>query len=155
MIAEFGKIISRKPEVLVVPLYIGLLILSFAGLSYIIAVILKKPTSETLWLEKAMNTSGTVLIIFGVLGFFIAASRDSSISELRQFGVAGGVLLLLFHLKVGLLCIGAASLHNKYNTGGIANSTEESSKVVYCTSCGKQVKFEAGDEMCYHCGEPL
>ncbi len=158
MISDFGQIISRNPEVLIFPLYIGLLLIAFAGLSYAIAVVLKQPSDETVWIENTMTTIGTILIIIGVIAFIIANSNDAPISELRKLGVAGGVLLLLFHLKIGLLCIGAASLHNKYNAGKVSSNitTEDSSKkVVYCTSCGKQVEIEPGDKMCYHCGGHL
>lgn len=157
MINELGNAINRNPEMLFFPLYIGLLLIAFAGLSFATAVILKQPSNETDWIVKTLNAIGTILIIIGVFGFFVASSDDLGIKELRNAGLIGGVLILLFHLKIGLLCLGLASLHNKYNSEMTikAAKTEGSNKHVYCTSCGKQVIIEPGDKMCYHCGEKL
>jgi len=157
MIVDLGSYISRSPEILIIPIYLLIVLFSLAGMSYIIAEILKQPSSETVWLENTMTYFGVILIIVGVIAFFIAATNDSSISELRKLGVEGGFLLLIVHLKIGLLCLGLASIHNKLNSTWVRDdkSNGNSSRMVYCTSCGKQVEIEPGDKMCYHCGGQL
>lgn len=157
MINDLGSIIGRKPEILIIPIYLLIVLFSLAGMSYIIAEILKQPSSETVWLENTMTYLGVALIIIGVIAFFIAATNDSSISELRKLGVEGGFLLLIVHLKIGLLCLGLASIHNKLNSTWVSDdkSNGNSTRMVYCASCGKQVEIEPGDKMCYHCGGQL
>jgi len=157
LISESGEIANWKPKDFFVPIYIVIILISFAGMSYIIAEILKNPSNETVWLENTLTVFGVVFIIIGVIAFFVAVSNDSPIGGIKRFSIVVGLLLLLFHLQLGLLCLGLASIHDKFNTRDEANdiTVDDSGKVVYCPSCGKQVEVEPGDKVCYHCGGQL
>lgn len=157
IISKFNKLISREPGTLLLPIYIGIIILSFAGISFLIAEILKNPTKESVWLENVMSGLGIALIIIGIFGFFMAASKNSSIDELRELGIKGGVVLLVIHLKLGLICIGLSAIHNKFNSYGIVNNNDSQNSAIesYCPSCGKQLTIDPTDKICYHCGNDL
>lgn len=157
IITKFNKIISREPGVLVLSIYTGIIFLSFAGISYLIAEKLKKPTKDSVWLENVMSGLGIALIIIGIFGFFIAASNDSSIAELKKIGIKGGIVLLILHLKLGLICIGVSAIHNKFNSFGIVNINDSQSSPTefYCPNCGKQLTIDPLDKICYHCGNDL
>jgi len=102
----------------------------------------------TSWANAATNIQDAV---------DVAVSNDSPIGGIKRFSIVVGLLLLLFHLQLGLLCLGLASIHDKFNTRDEANdiTVDDSGKVVYCPSCGKQVEVEPGDKVCYHCGGQL
>jgi len=151
------RLIDQNPAVLILPLYLGVLLITFAGLSYLITEILLRPSLKTLWLENIVTALGVIVIIIGVIGFFMIISEtNGSFYELQVIGVKGGIFILLINIQIGLLCLGTASIHNKYSVIGDNLKTPQSdSGIVFCPNCGNKIKLESGMEYCDKCGFKL
>jgi hypothetical protein len=157
VISNMGEqLIDRKPEMVIFPIYFGILLFTFSGISYLISVILSTPSQKTLWIENIVSAMGIILIIIGIIGFGVAVSEtNGSLRELQNYGIIGGLFILLFHADLGLICLGTASLHNKYRNDIIVLKTSESeTTIIYCPNCGKK-NSGIDIEFCEDCGEKL
>ncbi len=146
-------VLERSPEVLIFPIYLGLIMLIFSALCYSKSVVLKKPSIDTKWIENALNSLSAIIIIIGFILFFIAISETSgSLRELRNLGFGGGVVLLIFHVTIGLLCAGMAAIHKKYGLHAVSQKT--TTTAIFCSSCGTKVADNHG-QFCEECGNKL
>ncbi len=151
-----SRVIERSPEVLIFPVYTGFILLIFAALCGMIGYILHNPDKKTIWLENTLNTFAAIILIIGVIFFFIIISETSgSMRELRNLGGFGAVVVLFIHGLLCVLCAGVASIHNKYNSGHFSmlhSKPVQTSR--YCSGCGNQAPADSG-QFCQECGNKL
>jgi vacuolar-type H+-ATPase subunit I/STV1 len=154
-------LLKNNPVVLIVPIYFGLVLLNFSFICYMINEVLFRPSNANLWLESTLNVLGAIIIIVGLIGFFVVVSDTNSIiKELRNLGVIGGVVLLIAHGLLGMLSIGIASIHEKYNADSpelkkaIDSLLRENNESLFCSACG-HVQKDKSSEFCEECGNKL
>ncbi len=154
-------VLERNPGAVILPIYFGFVLLIFSVVCYMIAVILDRPANNTLWLQSTLNIFGAIIIIIGLIGFLIAVSQTSgTIREVANLGVAGGIVLLLIHGLLGLLCIGTASIHDKFNADNpmlqkaIKKLQKDQDESLFCSACGHEHK-DRSSEFCEECGNKL
>lgn len=151
------RLINQAPAVLTLPIYIGILLVTLAGLSFLIAEILLPSSQKILWLEGAVTTLGVIVMIIGVIGFLVILSNTNrSFYALQSIGLKGAIFVLLFNIQIGLLCLGTASIHNKYCViGANLRKAQSDSEFIFCPNCGNKIKLESGMEYCDKCGSKL
>jgi mannose/fructose/N-acetylgalactosamine-specific phosphotransferase system component IIC len=110
-----------KPEALYIPVYVFVIMLVFASLMLMTGILLEKPNEKTNWLRGFLNVLGTLVI---AIGFGLVVMAQSEMNEF-PFNLLGNdsfwiLLIVLFvHLMLGVLCLGVAALHDKYNINRI------------------------------------
>ncbi len=151
-----SMMIEHNPQVLIAPIYIGLILLIFSTLCGMMAEILKRPSSENIWVENTLNTFSAIIIIIGAVLFFISLSETSGpIGGFRNLGIIGGVVLLVFHVVIGLLCAGLAAIHKKYNgLHALYAPLKPASDAKFCSHCGTK-KPDVHGEYCEECGNQI
>lgn len=162
IISKFSNnLINNNPSVLIVPIYFAIVLLTFSTMSYIVAILLKKPSKDSMWVAKVSEVLGTILIIIGIITFFVIVSESTdSILPLQNLGIIGGAAVLAFHCMLGTLCIGLSGIHSKYNADSpllptVLNTNNESefgSK--FCSNCGSRVT-DGTIIFCEECGTKL
>ena len=162
LISKFpSNLIGNNPSVLILPIYIAILLFAFSTMSYMVAILLKKPSQDTIWVEMVLEGLGTILIIIGIIAFFFITSKSSdTISQLENLGVIGGVTFLAINGMFGVLCIGISEAHSKYNSDSPSlrlilnrnNQSDNDSR--FCSNCGSRVTDET-IVFCEECGTKL
>ncbi len=149
-------ILENSPEVIIGPIYLGLILLIFSTLTGMMAEILKRPSSENIWAENTLNTFSAIMIIIGGILFFVSISEASGpIRELRNVSIIGGLALLVFHLAISLLCAGLAAIHKKYNgLHALYAPLKPASNPNFCGNCGAKTPDAPGD-YCEECGNEI
>jgi hypothetical protein len=157
LLDEIGtSAIERKPEVLIFPIYLGFILLVFSALSYGISSILVKPAKKSQWLENALMSCGVVLLFIGAFVFLLMISKtENSFGPATAFGIKGGIVLLLVHLQLGLMCMGVSSIHNKYRAPAEVKPGDGTSGALFCTNCGKKYSSDSVGSFCQECGNKL
>ncbi|PIQ31076.1 MAG: hypothetical protein COW63_08635 [Bacteroidetes bacterium CG18_big_fil_WC_8_21_14_2_50_41_14] len=150
------KTIDRNPELSIFPIYLGILLITFSGISYLISVILSDPSQKTLWIENIVSVMGFILIMIGIIGFIAAVSETNGYFRgLQNYGIIGGLFILLFHADLGLICFGTAALHNQNRNDIIVlNTSESETTIIYCPNCGAKVS-DSMSSFCDVCGYDL
>jgi hypothetical protein len=154
-------VIERNPGAVILPIYFGFVLLIFSAVCYMISVILDWPSNITLWLQSTLNVFGAIIIIIGLIGLLIAVTQTSgTIREVANLGIIGGIILLVIHGLLGLLCIGTASIHEKFNADNpllkraIKKLQKEESETLFCSECGHE-HTDKKAEFCEECGNKL
>lgn len=148
-----SRLLNNSPEFLVSPIYLGILLITLSGLSYLISVILSNPSEKTVWIENIVSVLGVILVILGVIGFIVAVSKtNGSFRDLQNYGIIGGIFIFLFHACLGLICLGTAGLHDKYRIENFDKKAEFGDENdVYCENCGEKVS-DSTSSFCESCG---
>lgn len=110
-----------KPEAFLIPVYLFILMVIFASVMLMMGVLLGKPTEGSNWLRVFLNILGTLVI---AIGFGLLVLTQSEMSEFPfnlvrtdDFWIL--LMVLFVHLILGVLCLGVAALHDKYNINRI------------------------------------
>jgi len=153
---------SSHPELLIAPLYIGLLLIAIGGLGVILSALMfntTKAEEASEWKEQTLNVIGVILIIVAIVGFFmvIAKTNKTFFSTIDSAGIIGGLIFLILNVQIGLLCIVSASAHKKYkkNSNVVSETISIPSKFVYCQHCGNKIDLSENPEFCDKCGKKI
>lgn len=160
IISELGiKLINAAPELLIPPLYSGLLLIVLGGVDYIFSAVLSKNHKEIQWVVNGVSNFGYLLFIIGTIGFFMLVSKtNNSFAFIEKGGFVMAILFLLFNVQVGLLCLGSVAFYNNYFSNGKINLFEnemKDSKYIFCQQCGEKIDVTDGLEYCPNCNSKL